>query len=853
MMMRHRRGLALILSLAILLPFLLDQRAAEALAAATPTFTESKFELVGVGATHQLEIKDKVANSKYKWSSTNTKVATVSSKGVVTAVAKGTATIKCVVTYPNSKTKTLSSKVTVTVPAQSVRINNAVEVNGAHILLVGEKFDFNRDITPSGSSDITYWSLGRGDAGAIRIDDSSTGIVTALKPGKVILKATAARSTSDADIKKSTVSDAIIIEVKEPSATVNSAEIIGSTELRIVFDSPIDPTTVIGANNALLNSIGLTLNKNSKGVVAKDPGALKASLSSDSKTLTITSQNMFEGEYVINVTSRVKTTGGVAIKDYYKQVSFVDNVGPSITTVVLDDSGMISTIQFSEACDFTNLKVSNATLISTGSADPSTINKLNNRLNYVASADKKSLTINLSDIVSSDYGKIFMVTFSGITDLKGNLPPSYTLTATIMTDKSQKPQARPIMALRTSYNTLTVIFDRAIWQPGFATINNGGMILGVIDPTDNKRVNYTFSDQEAALTGIQTVSVMNWSGYNVIPTDTLAHQPYKFPAVDFTADRTSPVLLAYEFDAAANVLTLTYNEAVTLTSASGIFSTTLNADTGELFQANITYTKLESTDSKVIKLQIGNMQRLGTYTFAIEQGFVMDSFRNNSLRRDGVSISNIGGKGTELPGPYRISQSTTNLSQIYLEFANMLDSDSATNVANYSIPGVTIISATLIKNNKTDGATVVLTVADGSINVSLERPITIKGVKGYNGSYSAIETFPAQYVELKENKKPTLISTPEYDRQTLNAVKIKFSEEMKGTLTAKITSLVNNSTVEVPHTVSLDGNTVVLTLGYYPSNGTLLRIDILSNTLTDVSGNPVESLPPQFNVPVLYN
>ncbi len=853
MKMRYGRKIALILSLALLLPFLLDQNVAQALAAATPTFTESKFEIVGEGSTHQLEIKDKVTGSKYKWSSSDKKVAKVSSKGLVTAVTKGTTTIKCVITLPTKKTKTITSKVTVTVPADEVKINNAVEVNGAHILLVGEKFDYNRDIVPAGSSYITYWSIGGGDESCIRIDDSAAGTVTALKPGKVILKATAAKTTNNDDLKKSIINDAIIIEVKNPTATVNSAEIIGSTEIRVVFDSPVDPATVIGTNNSLLNSIEITLRKNTKGVLAKDPGTLKASLSTDGKILTITSQNMLDGEYGINVSSKIKTTGGVAIEEYYKQANFVDTMGPTIKSVVLDDSGLIASILFSEAVDVTNLKVSNATLLTSGNADPTTISKLNNRLNYVLSTDKKSLTINLSGIASTDYGKPFLVTFSGIKDLAGNTPPSFTLSATIVTDTSPKPQARPFMAVRTSYNTLTITFDRAIKQPGFVMINNGNMILGVVDSTDNKKVNYTFSDAEAAaLTGILPVSVINWSGYNVAPTDTLANQPYKFPGINFTADRTSPVLLNYNFDPETNILTLAYNETVTLTSASGIFSSTLRTATDEIFSGtNITYTKLESTDNKVIKLLMGNMTLLGSYTFSIDYAFVADNFRNYSLRVDNITLSNTGGTAAELPGPYLISQSTTNLSQIYVEFANMLDVASATNIANYNIPGVTILSAAITKNNKTNGATVVLTVADGSIDITLERPMTIKGVKGYNGSYSEMETFPTQMIELKDNKKPTLLGNPEYDKQALNVIKLNFNEEMKGTLTARVTQVGTNP-IEIPNIVAINGKTVTLTLGFIPNSGSLLRIDILSNGLTDISGNQT-TMSPQYNVYVTYN
>lgn len=852
MKMRFSRKIALILSLALLLPYLLDHNAVEAFAAATPTFKESKFEIIGEGSTHQLEIKDKVSGSKYKWSSSDKKVAKVSSKGLVTAVGKGSATIKCVITYPNSKTKTITSKATVTVPADEIRINNAIEVNGAHILLVGESFDFNNDIVPAGSSYITYWSIGGGDASCIRIDDTASGKVTALKPGKVILKATSAKSTKADDLKKSIINDAIIIEVKTPTATVNSAEIIGSTEIRVVFDSPVDASTIIGANGNLLSNIEITLRKNTKGVLAKDPGVLKASLSADSRVLTITSQNMFDGEYGINFTSAIKTTGGVAIEEYYKQITFVDTLGPTIKGVTLDDSGVIATIEFSEAVDFTNLKVSNAAIVNSGSADPVTINKLNNRLNYIASTDKKSLTINLSGIAAVDYNKIFMVTFSGIKDLAGNMPPTYTLTTTLYTDTTPKPQARPIMATRTSYNVITVTFDKAIQSPGFIMINSGNMILGVVDSKENRKVNYTMSDNEALLSGIQPVSLISWSGYNVSPTDTLASQMYKLPGVDFTADKTNPFLLSYEFDTETSILTLTYNENVTLTATSGIFSSTLKTNTDEIYSGtNITYTKMESTDNRVVKLLLGNLTRLGNYTFAIEQGFVVDNFRNYSLRRDNIVISNTGGSTAELPGPYAITQSSTNLSQIQLEFVNMIDVASATNVANYSIPGVTIVSAAVTNNNKTSGATVLLTVAEGSIDITLERPITIKGIMGFNGSFSAMETFPPQMIELKDNKKPYLIGNPEYNKSA-NVIKFNFSEAMKGSMAVRVTQM-GTYPIELPNTIALSGNSVLVTLNTIPTPGNALRIEFLSNTLTDTSGNQVAAMQPQYNVFVPVN
>ena len=114
--------------------------------AATPTFAKKEVEIIGEGETYQLEINNKVAGSTYKWSTSKPKVAKVSSRGLVTTVGKGNTTIKCKITYSNGKSKTISTKVIVKIPATGIKINNAKEVNGAHILQVGERYNFNRDI-----------------------------------------------------------------------------------------------------------------------------------------------------------------------------------------------------------------------------------------------------------------------------------------------------------------------------------------------------------------------------------------------------------------------------------------------------------------------------------------------------------------------------------------------------------------------------------------------------------------------------------------------------------------------------------------------------------------------------------
>ncbi len=846
-----KKAVLIMILVLVLTPMLLLQGETVALAA-TPSFRETKVEIVGEDETHQLEIKDEVAGSKYKWSSSNTKVARVSSKGVVTSVGKGSANIKCKITYPNKKTKTLTCKVTVIIPATKLKINNAKEENGAHILQVGETYNFNRDIFPANSSDKTYWSLGRSDKDCIQITNSSSGIVKAVAPGKAILIATAARTATEEDAAKSIVNDAIIIEVVAPSATVGSANITGSTEIKVVFDSPIDEKTVIGQNDVLLDSIGISLKKNIKGVIAADPGKLTAKLSADKKTLTITAANNFEGEYGINFTNKIKTTDGVAIDEYYKQLSYVDDVPPDVAEIQLDDSGMIAKIVFTEAIDFTGFQVTGGGLLPGSSnvpADRVTTSILNNKNNYIPSEDKRSLSINLSNIAYTDFNKILTVTISGIKDMSGNIPKNYTIPVYLRTDNTPKPQARLLTIVRTGYNTLTATFDRSIEFAGYGSITNGSILTGVVDTRNPRQAHYTMLDSDAQKTGSQTISLSGWQGYNVDPKDTTSYQTHT-RTVNFDVDKSSPYRVSYDFDPETSVLTLVYNKEVTLTNSTGIFNATLVTVTDEIRPNNsITYTAMTSDDPKVIKLKIGNMTLLGNYTFTLDQFFVRDNFRNYAIASS-ITLNNSTGVDLELPGPYLVAQSSTNPSQIFLEFANMLDVSSAQDVRNYSIPGVTIINARLEKNTKNEGATVVLTVADGSIDITLDRPLVINGVTSYSGVYGPIVDHTVT-VHLKDNKKPYFIEPAVFDKNKMNEIRLTFSEEIEGSMTVRVTQL-GSYNYEIGNTVTVSGTNVIISLNSIPDRNSYLRIEIISNNIVDLSGNQSAPMNSQLGVAAVY-
>lgn len=805
--------------------------------AATPSFSDTTLTLEGIGEAYQLTINNKVDGSKYKWYTSKDTVATVNSKGVITTVGKGSATISCKITYSTGKTKKLTCKLTVLVPATEVKINNATEVNGAHIIMLGESYDFNRDITPSNSSDKTYWSIGGGDTSCIRVDDETKGKITATKVGKVILKATASKKATAESAALSFINDAIIIEVVGPTATVHSIDITDSTELKIVFDCQIDESTVIGTNNKLLDSISVDMKKDTKGVLASDPGTLTAKLSTDKKTLIITPSKGFTGVYGINVSSKVKSISGIAMEEYYKQIAYVDITPPDIKQVTVDDTGLVCTIEFTEAMDFTNLKVSNVNQVTTttsSNASSTTISILSNRLNYIASTDNKSLTINLANIASTDMGKIFSVILSGLKDTAGNSPANYTLTAYVYTDNSTKAQANPYMVTRTGYNTLTAYFDRGVKTAGYATINNGTWIQGVVDTSDSKMVHYTMSDTDAALSGSQTVGLIYWNGFNVSTSDT-SNTNMKYFSTSFAYDKSSPALVETSYDSKTKVLTLTYNKEVTLAAEKGYLTSILTTTTDDIIpNTSVTYEKVASDNTKVIKLVLSNMTLYGTYVVTLPQGFVVDGFKNISVEKS-IPVSTTGNVESELLPPYSISQDKTNLSLVYVDFANKIDVATASVSGNYTIAGIQVLNAKVEKNTAETGARVVLTIADDSIEATLERPVTIVNVQGYNGSYAPMTSYTTN-VLFKENKKPVYTGIT-YDKTSLRRIILTFNEDLTGTATFKVTQILNSYSSEITNTVTVSGKNVYIDLASVPSTGTYLKIEVTSNSLADTSGN----------------
>ena len=852
------RRIGFLIILGVLLPLLWSQNSAIA-NAATPSFQYKKIEISGTGEVFQLKILNKKANSSYKWSTSDKKIVKVTKNGLITSVNKGSARITCLITYATGKTKYLYCNVTVIIPATEIEINNTTLTNGAHVMMVGESYTFNRTLTPLNSTDQTYWSLDITDDNvtnpdSIRIDDSSEGTVTALRRGKIVLVATAAKESTAEAAEVSEVKDAVIIEVIGPSAEVVSAKITNSKIIKVVFGTAIKESTLVNSSGILSNNITLTRLDDTSHKTASDPGSLTASLSADSKTLTITATNSFNGKYGLTFSNNILTTAGEHIYKDYFELNYInettddittptdntdtdtnsnpDTFAPELDSIVLDDDGMTTIITFKEKMDFSYFSASDAKSATNSiGASTSTISFINNEANYSFGSDGKSIMINLSKIVAEDYNKAFTVTISGITDLAGNDLAAGSFVATIRTDNSSKMQARPISVVRTSYDIITATFTRPIKTPGYATINYGGYCYGTVDPDNSNQVNYKLSASETMLTGTQTVSIGHWDSYNVISNDNYANQMYPF-SVYFVTENTRPFLISYSFDAVLNILKLTYSEEVHLTSDSGYIAYTMDAspynnNTGTF------YYKGASTVNNVVEIMLNNITLYGDYSFTLPEGFVLDNYRN--LSYSNVMKINNGSAGDslrKLAEPYSIYQSEVNHSFIFIQFADKLDVASAMNLNNFSVSGTTVLEVNLVSNT-TDGAIVRLTLAKGTITTTGGHKLSVTDLKGYNGSTAVMDNYSTQ-INLIENQDPVL-SSIKYDAATKNTIILTFTENITGSMTLTVK---NHSTgITIGSTVAITGTTVTITLSSIPADGSYLDIYVQDNKIKDLNGN----------------
>ena len=147
-----------------------------ATAAAKPAISKKESNIL-VAKKYNLNINNKIKGSTYQWKSSNTKIATVTSRGIVKGIKTGKVTITCTVKTSKATYK-LTSKVLIRIPATSFVINN--KISALNLL---QKYNLNKTIAPKTSNDKTYWTTSDSHIAA----PNANGIFTAKKVGTVTI------------------------------------------------------------------------------------------------------------------------------------------------------------------------------------------------------------------------------------------------------------------------------------------------------------------------------------------------------------------------------------------------------------------------------------------------------------------------------------------------------------------------------------------------------------------------------------------------------------------------------------------------------------------------------------------
>ncbi len=802
--------LAFALVLSLLVPFVPANAAT-----ATPKLNVKTATITGVGAKKILTLTAP-KGSKATWKSSDTSIATVTSKGIVTSKKKGTVTITCSVKVSKKTTK-LTCKVTVKVPSKAVRFKNAIidkEYN-AHILTVGTPYNFNYRLTStstkSTSSDIARFSIADSTIATV---NPKSGVVTPLKAGNTTLRVSAGADEAAALSADNTIYYEIGIKVVAPSVSVTNLSLNSAKELAIKFSKAMNSSTLIGSNNSLSSNISITP-KTMNNTNAADLGTLTATLSTDQQTLYIRSTNAFNGTYNISLNSSILSTTGVPLEAYNKDLDLKDNIAPTFAGTTTDDTGLVALIKFSEPIDITKL-----TAMDPRKGDntiPVSSSVFTTASNYKLLDDKMTLSIDLSSIASSDKGTQISVKLAGIVDLAGNATDPYPLTVFMTTDTSSKPQAVCQSVIRNG-NSLVATFSSSIQTPGYAIIN-GSYITGAVNVNNKKEVIYNLSNTGlTSLTGAVAVTLTGYAAYNATGTTTQYSTTVNFSVPVILPVITSSTLTTKLINnTKQTVLTLTYDKNVTLKTNSGSLSATSSIDGVIGVATSYAYTA-SVTDKVVTIILTGNFVELGTYNFTIPAEFVKDTY-NNFSTQNSVSVLKVSGDTQVLPAPVSIQLDNASNTTIYVTFNNMLDVDSAQTVSNYKISGLNIASAKLIANSYASPAIVQLDLASGSTVADIPYQITISGVKGYKNSYSAMNKY-TDMLSISNNKtlpiifngtattKKIILTSGTGSISTSSVVNYTFTCAGK-TLTLKSAPVITGSTVTFEFNETIVANSSV--------------------------------------------
>ncbi len=360
--------------------------------------------------------------------------------------------------------------------------------------------------------------------------------------------------------------------------------------------------------------------------------------------------------------------------------------------------------------------------------------------------------------------------------------------------------------------------EKTYWfidNESYATVNSQGVVtakkVGIVTLTAVAAQN----EKDAALSSIRNQILIEIVDYDNDDDDDDCNGEYEPQAKLLSLVRTDKSRLTATFDRAIQTpgLILVNNNTECIEG---------KVDSGDSKKVNYTLSGTSSKLSGWMEVSIGYWE-----------GYQVSPADNTADKLMKMGVDFTINSVNPLPAPVSITQSPADNNAVILKFNNRLDKASAENKANYSIAGVTVLSAEL--TNGTGSAVVKLTLKQGSIPTDGNYLSVISGIKGYENSYTVMNAYYGS-VYLKENMAP-VVNGFSYTYPV--TISITFNEPLQGYSAFQV--LQNNK--DYASYSYIDNNRIIIILNETPEmNKTLRVISTVENAVTDLSGNKVNSL-----------
>ena len=466
------------LFLCMLISLLMLGLTAPALAASKNISLNKTTATVSEGATLRLTATTTgdFASGKVTWKSSNTKIATVSSAGVVTGLKKGSVTITATVTA-GKRTQRATCRVTVQRPATGITVNTAKwtglyaaddaavadlvpEDNTLPVLVLvpNRRMSISATVTPRDASSVKY-TVKTSDSSVLKVSGST---IIAQAPGTCVM----------------TVASSI-------TAKVNS-------QYLVVVVTPITSLTVTGDSTIF---VGSTTRLNVKYSPAT--AGLKAVTwsSSSSRIATVDSDGVVTGIARGTATITAKAADGSGISKSFR-----------VTVSVAPTS--ISILQNRKEVGSITLAVSAKTTLS-ASVKPTTVS---NRTVKWSSSDPSVATVTQKGQVTGL--KVGTCTITAESSLMGDVRQSVTVTVVQPVTRVVPAESYIYLDYGSSVDTYWTVYpsNATIQELTFtssnrkvATVNENGMVYGVAGGTATITAKAT---DGSGKTGKMTVTVI---------------------------------------------------------------------------------------------------------------------------------------------------------------------------------------------------------------------------------------------------------------------------------------------------------------------------------------------------------